>query len=56
MPGMSANKCRTQRYSDAGMAPAEEVGELDDAAVERMRQFVLSTWIILNRLLSGLAA
>ena len=33
----------SQRYSDAGMAPAEEVGELDDAAVERMRQFILST-------------
>ncbi|MGO1772692.1 JmjC domain-containing protein [Halomonas sp. AOP42-D1-22] len=33
----------SQRYSDAGMAPAEQVGELDDAAVERMRQLIMST-------------
>ncbi|MFG6667916.1 JmjC domain-containing protein [Halomonas sp. HNIBRBA4712] len=31
------------RYSDAGMAPAENPGELDDAAIERMRHFILST-------------
>lgn len=31
------------RYSDAGMAPAEATGELDDAALERMRHFILST-------------
>jgi len=33
----------SQRYSDAGMAPAQQVGELDDAAVERMRQLIMST-------------
>lgn len=33
----------SQRYSDAGMAPAQHQGELDDAAIERMRQFILST-------------
>jgi 50S ribosomal protein L16 3-hydroxylase len=33
----------SQRYSDAGMAPAQQVGELDDAAVERMRRLVMST-------------
>ncbi|MEH6642199.1 cupin domain-containing protein [Vreelandella glaciei] len=33
----------SQRYSDAGMSPAEQVGELDDAAVERMRQLIMST-------------
>ncbi|MFI0472801.1 JmjC domain-containing protein [Halomonas sp. HMF6819] len=33
----------SQRYSDAGMAPAEHTGELDDAAIERMRHFILST-------------
>ncbi|MCP1313602.1 MULTISPECIES: cupin domain-containing protein [unclassified Halomonas] len=31
------------RYSDAGMAPAEATGELDDDALERMRHFILST-------------
>ncbi|MCB8887636.1 cupin domain-containing protein [Vreelandella malpeensis] len=31
------------RYGDAGMAPAEAIGELDDAALERMRHFILST-------------
>ena len=33
----------SKRYSDAGMAPASQAGELDDAAIERMRQFMLST-------------
>ncbi len=33
----------SQRYSDAGMAPAQKAGELDDAAVERMRQLIMST-------------
>tara|TARA_R110002012_G_scaffold28914_5_gene90082 strand:- start:566 stop:1756 length:1191 start_codon:yes stop_codon:yes gene_type:complete len=33
----------SQRYSDAGMAPAQQTGELDDAAVERMRQLIIST-------------
>lgn len=33
----------SQRYSDAGMAPAQQTGELDDAAIERMRQLIIST-------------
>lgn len=33
----------SQRYSDAGMTPAQQAGELDDAAVERMRQLIMST-------------
>lgn len=33
----------SQRYSDAGMTPAQQPGELDDAAVERMRQLIIST-------------
>jgi 50S ribosomal protein L16 3-hydroxylase len=33
----------SQRYSDAGMSPAQQAGELDDAAVERMRQLIIST-------------
>ncbi|UYG00963.1 cupin domain-containing protein [Halomonas sp. GD1P12] len=33
----------SKRYSDAGMAPVEHTGELDDAAIERMRHFILST-------------
>lgn len=31
------------RYADAGMAPAGPLGEIDDAAVERMRSLILST-------------
>lgn len=31
------------RYSDAGMAPPADAGELDDAAVERMRRLILET-------------
>ncbi|WP_447555744.1 JmjC domain-containing protein [Vreelandella sp. EE22] len=33
----------SKRYSDAGMAPAENTGELDDASLERMRHFILET-------------
>lgn len=33
----------SKRYSDAGMAPTQHTGELDDAAVERMRQLIMST-------------
>ncbi|MGO2242135.1 MAG: JmjC domain-containing protein [Halomonas sp.] len=33
----------SQRYSDAGMVPANLTGELDDAAIERMRQLIVST-------------
>ena len=33
----------SQRYSDAGMPPVQQPGELDDAAVERMRQLIIST-------------
>lgn len=31
------------RYSDADMAPAESPGEIDDAALERMRRLILDT-------------
>ncbi|WP_300273905.1 cupin domain-containing protein [Halomonas sp.] len=31
------------RYADAGMAPPADPGELDDAAVERMRRLILDT-------------
>ncbi len=31
------------RYADAGMPPPEDVGELDDGAVERMRALILET-------------
>ncbi|WNK19399.1 cupin domain-containing protein [Halomonas piscis] len=31
------------RYSDAGMAPARTPGEIDDAALERMRRLILDT-------------
>lgn len=33
----------SQRYSDAAMAPAEHPNEIDDAALERMRQLILQT-------------
>lgn len=33
----------SSRYSDAGMAPAEDAAEIDDAALERMRQLILDT-------------
>ncbi|NWN82912.1 MAG: cupin domain-containing protein [Halomonas sp.] len=31
------------RYSDAGMAPPADIGELDDAAIQRMRHLLLDT-------------
>ncbi|NOG30820.1 cupin domain-containing protein [Halomonas sp. TBZ9] len=33
----------SQRYSDAAMAPADDASEIDDAALERMRQLILET-------------
>ncbi|MGM0522329.1 MAG: JmjC domain-containing protein [Pseudomonadota bacterium] len=33
----------SRRYSDAGMAPAEDASQLDDAALERMRKLILDT-------------
>lgn len=33
----------SKRYADAGMAPPADPGELDDAAVERMRRLILDT-------------
>ena len=33
----------SRRYADAGMAPVEDPGELDQAALSRMRQLILDT-------------
>ncbi|MGY4877956.1 JmjC domain-containing protein [Vreelandella aquamarina] len=33
----------SQRYSDAAMAPADDSSEIDDAALERMRELIMGT-------------